>query len=334
LEAKADAALRRTLLTQLLCLMFAAGALPAALVAGAWALSGAASPLPWAALGVALGLALALSALLAPRFLRPLHELSASALQLTSGRLGVQAKLPADGELGRLAGVFNYMSQQLLANEGETRRLYENLEEGYLQTMLALTSVIDSKDRYTSGHSQRVGEQAAAIGRELGLTAHEVRHLLYAGVLHDVGKIGIGETILCKREKLTEQEMATMRGHPVIGAQIISGVAFLRPVVPAVRHHHERWDGSGYPDGLVGEQIPLIARIVGAADVWDACTSKRTYQEAMAAEAALELMDRLRGTSLDPVVVDALERVVRRRMESGERVTAAEPAAAPATSGS
>lgn len=276
------------------------------------------------AVGIVLALLLAagLSFVFARGVLRPLRTLSAKSLEIAEGKFGVQAEAKGKGEIARLAEVFNYMSQQLLAYDGETRRLYQSLEEGYLQTMLALASVIDSKDSYTLGHSQRVGEWSAEIGREMGLPEMQVRHLLYGGILHDVGKIGVVEPILCKRGRLTEEEMDAMKGHPVIGASIIAGVGFLKPVMPAVRHHHERWDGTGYPDGLTGEDIPLIARIVGAADIWDAITSVRPYQKAMPAEQALEVMLKFKGAQLDPQVVDALERVVRKKQAKGELVSA------------
>lgn len=283
---------------------------------------------------LALLFATGLSAFFAHALLRPLRTLTQKALELAGGQFGVQAEVRGKGEIARLAEVFNYMSQQMLAYDGETRRLYQGLEEGYLQTMLALASVIDSKDSYTLGHSQRVGEWAAEIGREMSLPDLQVRHLLYGGILHDVGKIGVVEPILCKRSRLTEEEMDAVKGHPVIGASIIAGVSFLKPVVPAVRHHHERWDGSGYPDHLKGEEIPLIARIVGVADVWDACTSIRPYQKAMPAEQALEVMFKFQGTQLDPKVVEALERVVRKKQAKGELISAGDGGAGTLPSGS
>jgi len=139
-----------------------------------------------------------------------------------------------------------------------------------------------------------------------------------------VGKIGVVDPILGKRSRLTDEEMDAMRAHPLIGAGIIAGISFLKPVLPAVRHHHERWDGSGYPDGLKGEGIPLIARIVAVADVWDACTSPRPYQDMLSTEQALNLVRRFRGVQLDPIIVDALERVVRCRQAKGQLVSAAD----------
>jgi HAMP domain-containing protein len=304
------------------------------LIASAPARTAGPAWLPLAALGGALLLGAGLSALVASRVAGPLRAFARQAMEITRGAVGAQVALERTDEVGRLAQIFNYMSQQLLAYDGETRRLYQGIEEGHLQTMLALASVIDSKDSYTLGHSQRVGEWAAEIGRELGLPELEVRHLLYGGILHDVGKIGVVEPILSKRGELTGEEMEAMRAHPVIGASIIGGIAFLRPMLPAVRHHHERWDGTGYPDKLAGEAIPLMARIVGAADVWDACTSDRSYQRAMTAERALEVLYRFRGRSLDPAVVDAIARVVQKKRARGEMVSSADAPASPGGSGS
>jgi HD-GYP domain-containing protein (c-di-GMP phosphodiesterase class II) len=136
-----------------------------------------------------------------------------------------------------------------------------------------------------------------------------------------VGKIGIPDAILAKRSPLAEEEMALVRAHPVIGAEIVAGVEFLAEALPAVRSHHERWDGTGYPDRLAGEAIPLLARIVNAADTWDACTSTRPYQAALAPGDVLPILAALRGTQLDPRVHDALVAVLRRRgvVAGGER---------------
>ncbi|HVE84619.1 MAG TPA: HD domain-containing phosphohydrolase, partial [Myxococcales bacterium] len=149
--------------------------------------------------------------------------------------------------------------------------------------------------------------------REMGLTERELKHLHYGGILHDIGKIGIVESILCKQAKLTDPEMAIMRQHPEIGASIIEPVTLLAPVAAAVRSHHENWDGTGYPDKSQGEDIPLVARIVAAADTFDACTSTRPYQKAMPLPEAMAVMDRLRGQRLDPRVVDALRHVVEKK---------------------
>lgn len=261
----------------------------------------------------AMGVAAILAWIFSRKLTRPLKGFIAGALELARGKFGVQVAVKEKNELGDLAQTFNYMSSQLQAYDQENRGLYQSLEKGYLETIVALANSIDSKDPYTRGHSQRVGDLAVEIGREMGLTEREIKHLHYGGILHDIGKIGIAEPILCKQSKLTDGEMAIMRGHPEIGASIVEPVSFLEPVRAAVRSHHENWDGGGYPDGIRGEAIPLLARIVAAADTFDACTSTRPYSKAMPLGEAMEVMDRLRGGRLDPKVVDALRRVVEKR---------------------
>jgi putative nucleotidyltransferase with HDIG domain len=261
----------------------------------------------------ALAVALVLALLFSRGLTRPLKRFVASALDIAKGRFGSQVELKSNNELGELARTFNHMSVQLLSYDEENKSLYQSLEQGYLETILALANSIDSKDPYTRGHSQRVGDISAAIGRELGLSEPDVKLLRYAGILHDIGKIGIIDTILGKQEQLTPDEMKVMREHPAIGASIVEPVTFLGTARAAVKSHHEKWNGSGYPEGLANEQIPLVARIVGCADTWDACTTTRPYQRAMSVQAALEIMERLRGVALDPAVVDALRRVLARR---------------------
>ena len=173
----------------------------------------------------------------------------------------------------------------------------------------------------TRGHSQRVSELAVAIGQELGVKDGDLKALAYGGLLHDVGKIGIPEAILHKSAALARDEMELMKAHPTIGAEILRGVDFLHTALPAVRNHHERWDGKGYPDGQAGEDIPLVARIVNAADTLDACTSVRSYQPVMAVEEAISVLLRLRGNQIDPTVCDARVRVARRRAESPREVS-------------
>ncbi len=322
---------RRTALATLVAAVVGAAPAGVALTLGA--------ALPGWALALLAGLGLAAGALLglflAHRATRPAAALAEGAMELTRGKLGVQVAVRTDGELAQLEQIFNYASQQLLAYDGETRRLYQNLENGTLETMVLIANIIDSKDSFTHGHSQRVGDWASEIGKELGMPEMDVRHLLYGGLLHDVGKIGVIEPILGKKSALTPEEMDAMRAHPVIGISIIGSVSFLKPVHPAVRHHHERWDGTGYPDKLAGSQIPLVARIVAVADCWDALTSHRPYQQAMTSEKALEVMAGLSSKAFDPSVVEALARVVRRKRAQGQRLSVSDdvypptPAAAP-----
>jgi HD-GYP domain-containing protein (c-di-GMP phosphodiesterase class II) len=264
-------------------------------------------------LGGAILVALVLAALFSRNLTRPLKGFTTGALELARGKFGVEVDVPQKNELGELAQTFNYMSKQLMAYDMENRRLYESLEQGYLETIVALANSIDSKDAYTRGHSQRVGDVAVESGKELNLPERQLKQLQYGGILHDIGKIGIVESILCKQSRLTDQEMAIMREHPAIGDAIIGPVSFLGAVRACVRHHHERWDGTGYPDRLKAEDIPLLARIVACADTFDACTSTRPYQKAMPLEKAMEILDNLSGAQLDPQVVLALRRVLAKQ---------------------
>ncbi|MFL5321404.1 MAG: HD domain-containing phosphohydrolase [Myxococcaceae bacterium] len=262
---------------------------------------------------VAFVVAIALAGLFSRNVTRPLKGFMDAALKLASGTFGVKVPVSTKNEIGELASTFNYMSMQLEAYSQETGRLYESLESGYLETIVALANSIDSKDPYTRGHSQRVGDLSVEIGRELGLTERELKLLQYGGILHDIGKIGIVESILCKQSRLTDDEMTVMRTHPEIGDSIIQPVSFLASVRAAIRNHHERYDGTGYPDKLKGEAIPLIARIVNCADTFDACTSTRPYQKAMPLSEAWTILERLRGTQLDPKVLDGLKRVLEKK---------------------
>jgi putative nucleotidyltransferase with HDIG domain len=268
------------------------------------------------ATGLALLVALAVAALLGRRLARrvtePVRRCVTGALEIARGRFGHEVPIQAGTEVGDLAYAFNHMSRELASYDAENRRLIAALEEGYLATARSIAVAIDAKDPYTRGHSARVGRLALEVGRELGLGPATLQALECGGLLHDVGKIGVPEALLRKREPLTPDEILEMRAHPEIGAEIVRGAPFLRDAALAVRHHHERWDGSGYPDRLAGEAIPLVARIVGAADTFDACTSERPYQPAMGVEEALAVLKRLREKQLDPLVHDALVRVVRR----------------------
>jgi putative nucleotidyltransferase with HDIG domain len=276
-----------------------------------------------AAVGGSLALAAGLSALVARRITRPVGEVVRGALEIARGRFGREVEVRAGNELADLAYTFNHMSRELARYDAENRRLIHDLEVGYLDTLRSLASAIDAKDPDTRGHSERVAELAAEIGRELGLPREELAALVYGGILHDIGKIGVPDAILAKRSALSPEERALVQAHPVTGAEIVAGVEFLRAAVPAIRGHHERWDGDGYPDRLRGDEIPLVARILNGADTWDACTSNRPYQAALAVQDAFSLLAELRGTQIDPAVHDALVAVLRRRAVATPATTAA-----------
>jgi putative nucleotidyltransferase with HDIG domain len=297
------------LFRSLATLVLLASALPAAL---AIALLGHGRPDPAAlsAGAAAVAVAAILAALVARSVTRPLRDVVQGALEIARGRFGREVKVVGRNELSDLAYTFNHMSRELASYDAENRRLIAALEQGYLDTLRSLAAAVDAKDPYTRGHSQRVAALAVEVGRALGLPPEELQALEYAGILHDIGKIGIPDAILAKAGRLEPEEMALVRDHPRIGAEIVAGVAFLAGAVPAIRSHHERWDGAGYPDGLAREAIPLVARIVNVADTFDACTSHRPYQGAVTPREAEAILQQLRGAQIDPAVHDALVRVL------------------------
>jgi putative nucleotidyltransferase with HDIG domain len=267
---------------------------------------------------ISLALAIGLGVLFAFGITRPVAKCVTGALAIARGKFGYTLDVSTRNEIGELAHTFNYMSRQLLDYDQENKALVASLERGYLETIRALANSIDAKDPYTRGHSMRVTNVALAIGRELGLSEEDLRVLRYAGILHDIGKIGIQEGILAKKEKLSEEEREAIKQHPVLGDKIIEPIDFLQPVRPIVLHHHEWVDGSGYPDGLKGDEIPLGARIVSAADTYDAVTSERPYQSAVDNQEAIRILQKLRAKQIDPRVCDALITVIERQINEGQ----------------
>jgi putative nucleotidyltransferase with HDIG domain len=253
-----------------------------------------------------------LAALVSRSVTRPIAECVKGALDIARGRFGRQVAVSARNEIGDLAYTFNHMSRELAAYDGENQRLIRALERGYLDTIRGLAAAVDAKDPYTRGHSERVAALAVEIGRELRLPGDSLKALEYGGILHDIGKIGIPDVILAKRGTLNTEEMTLVRDHPAIGAEIVRGIDFLAEALPCVLSHHERWDGTGYPHGLGGDAIPLLARIVNIADTWDACTSRRPYQEPIPTDVVVAILEGLRGAQTDPAVHDALLGVLRR----------------------
>lgn len=187
----------------------------------------------------------------------------------------------------------------------ENANLYKELKETFYGTIEALAETIEKRDPYTGGHTRRVMDYSLAIGRKLGLSDKELENLKLAAILHDIGKIGIRDNILLKEGKLTAEEAMIMNMHPKYGAEILEHIKQLREVIPGMRGHHEKYDGSGYPDGLRGESIPLFARIISVADAYDAMTTDRPYRKALTKEQAFEELRRFSGRHFDPSVVDA-----------------------------
>jgi putative nucleotidyltransferase with HDIG domain len=206
---------------------------------------------------------------------------------------------------------------------------YRRLEENALEAVETLNATVEAKDPYTAGHSLRVQRIAVAVGEELGFSRQQLDTLRFGGLFHDIGKLAVPDHILTKPDRLTPEEYEAIKEHSAEGARIMAKFGRLRDAVPVIRHHHERWDGKGYPDGLAGEDIPLAAAVVGLADAWDAMTTERPYQRALDLDEAYAEIRNGRGTQFAPDVVDAFFRAVRRRpgefgaTESGDATIAA-----------
>jgi putative nucleotidyltransferase with HDIG domain len=217
-------------------------------------------------------------------------------------------------------GASRFLQTQTARLRRRSRELlesYNRLEQSSLEAIETLNAAVEAKDPYTAGHSQRVQTIALAIGDELGLPRERLDVLRYAALFHDIGKLGVPDAILTKPSALDDQEFETIKRHPADGAAIVGKLGRLRPTVPLIRHHHERWDGTGYPDRLSDDAVPQEAYVVGLADAWDAMTTDRPYQRALGWEEAAEEVRRGRGSQFSPDVVDAFFRVLRRRSLPG-----------------
>ncbi len=227
------------------------------------------------------------------------------------GRTGMASGLMAAGSKGGIdPQVSSYETLLLEAAGGyltaflENVELYDDQRKTFMGTIQAMTAAIDAKDRYTRGHSERVAYVSAELARASGLDEALCERIHVAGLVHDVGKIGVAESVLCKPGRLTDDEFAQIREHPEIGQRILAGIPALKDILPGVMHHHERIDGKGYPHGLAGDDIPLMARIIGVADTFDAMSSNRSYRPAMNRDEVLAEMRRSAGTQLDASLVD------------------------------
>jgi len=192
----------------------------------------------------------------------------------------------------------------------EIKDAFDKLEATYDQTLAALMSALDARDRETEGHSSRVSNMTAKLGEALHFTGEQLKVLERGSLLHDIGKIGISDTILHKPGPLSDAEWNIMRCHPDIGAKIVAGIPFLEDTIPLIRHHQERWDGTGYPDGLQGEEIPILARMFSIVDAFDALTSKRPYRQKISTQEAIEYIRGQAGILFDPQIVDVFEKLI------------------------
>ena len=198
---------------------------------------------------------------------------------------------------------------QMLANQVaiaiDNARLVEDLRQTFFETAEALAEAIEKRDPYTGGHTKRVLTYSMATAEYMGLSPEEIEQLRLSAILHDIGKIGVEDRVLRKQGSLNDEEYGLMKGHPRMGAEIMEHVEKLKGIIPGMRHHHERFDGKGYPEGLKGSEIPLHARIIAAADTFDAMTSDRPYRKGLPDETAINELQKFAGAQFDPDVVRA-----------------------------
>jgi putative nucleotidyltransferase with HDIG domain len=247
--------------------------------------------------GIGIIAVLAIGFVLAGLLTRPILRLVRTAARVTSGDLNARSGIRTSDEIGQLAESFDHMTTRL--------------QKQHLATIKALTSAIDARDPYTLGHSVRVGQLAVTIGRRLELPNALIGHLETGGYLHDIGKIGIRDAVLGKPGALTPRERALINDHPRIGLQILEPVDLPGPVIEFVGSHHERLDGSGYPQGLHADEISIVPRIAAVSDMYDAMTTDRPYRLAMTPEEAMEILRADSAKFLDPDVVRAMRDVLQ-----------------------
>ena len=197
----------------------------------------------------------------------------------------------------------------------ELKNTYKTLQNAYLESIQTLRYTVDAKDNYTRGHSDRVSEYSVLIGNALNLPEKDINTLKIGGLFHDIGKIGVPDSILLKEDRLTDDEYSEIKNHPSIGAHILSTASIFNDIIPIVKHHHEKYDGTGYPGRLKGNDIPYLARITAIADSFDAMTSRRTYRDSLPIEVVIEEFERCRGTQFDPELTDVFLDIVRNHYE-------------------
>jgi HD-GYP domain-containing protein (c-di-GMP phosphodiesterase class II) len=253
-------------------------------------------------------IAVVFGTLFAGHISQPIQLLAQGARRLASGEYGTRVPVKANNEVGILAESFNHMGEEIQKAIEQIRQAAHRNKELFMGSIRMLANAIDEKDPYTRGHSERVAFYSSLIAKHLGMTEEEVERVHLSGIIHDVGKIGIEDKILRKPAALTEEEYEMMKQHPRKGEKILDAVPLLKQMAGAGLMHHENVDGSGYPDGLKGDQIPLLGRIVSVADAFDAMTTDRPYSKAMTFEAALSRLRFLAGKKFDNSCVDAIEK--------------------------
>ena len=255
------------------------------------------------AFGIIVVLGIFASSLLASFLIKPIKELSVGVDELKNGTAKKPLRIYSQDELGELTRNFNEMSALITEQKGRINKYAYDLEEAYVSIVKVVAAAIDARDSYTHGHSARVAQLSLLIGTQAGLSKDELDKLEVACLFHDVGKIKTPDSILLKPGRLSPAEYKDMMNHVEDGASILSRAPSLVKYIPSTRHHHEWHNGKGYPDGLVGDNIPLFAAIISIADAYDAMTSDRPYRKALSEEEALREIERMSGIQFRPDLV-------------------------------
>src|ERR1700723_4167620 len=281
---------------------------------------------------MAIALSIAISIFAARRITNPLQVLTHFSRAIAGGDFSQRVHVNSRTEIGELAETFNVMSEELEHFVLDLKRAATENRDLFMGSIQMLAGAVDEKDPYTRGHSDRVTRYSLLLAHEMDLPTPFVEILQISAQLHDVGKIGIEDHILKKPGALTAEEFEVMKTHTTKGANILRPVTQLAEMLPGIELHHEALDGRGYPYGLQGEQIPLLARVIAVADTFDALTTTRPYQNAHTPEQALQIVQNLAGKRLDPIVVAALLAVYARGEIKLQRFTIRRPIAAAAAS--
>lgn len=219
------------------------------------------------------------------------------------------------------SGIKAISQMQLIKNiNTELKDTYSKLESAYMETIEILRFTVEAKDAYTRGHSDRVAEYSELIGKELGLSEADLKTLKIGGLFHDIGKIGIPDSILLKTTKLDDDEYSEIKNHPAIGAHILSNATIFKDIIPIVKHHHERYDGNGYPGRLKGEDIPYLARIATIADAFDAMTSKRSYRDSLPLDVVRNEIEKNMGLQFDPEIAKVFLHILDTKPDEIRRI--------------
>ena len=252
--------------------------------------------------GVAVSILLGL--LISGRITRPVRNLVEGARHIAAQDLNYEVDIKGNDEMAQLGKAFNGMAHSLSEYRAK-------LHDYFYRVVQSLVRILEAKDKYTSGHSERVSDLSVGIGKAMGLPEEKVELLRKAAQIHDIGKLAVNDAMLNKKEKLTDEEWSTIKGHPMLGEEILKPALLDEEVIALIRNHHERYDGSGYPDRLKESGIHILAQIISVADAYDAMTSQRAYKPTMTKEKALAELKRCSGTQFNPKIVDAFLKIIK-----------------------